>query len=639
MKVFRNIFVDTSLPTGTRFKIYGDSITKGEVVVSSFFYSWSQQLGRMLGIAVDTNAANGETLQKLTGDNSLINVLFEPSVTQQALQPITPFDSNVYHKWGIFLGVNDADLDDPVYNTPATFRAALIRILDEFNRLNCPDSKIFIVNIGLRIGASENTQENIDLFNGVYEDVCDERNIILIDINTPLRALSNPFDYFPDGLHPNDLGCELIAGIVADRLQDIDPPIGNIINVGTGSGALSITQANTGAVNGDTIVILPGNYSSIQIKDFNMPSSERVTIKNGDGLVGLQGELSLDNIKGITLAGTGANDIINGIKIHDVTGRAVKIYNYWSDVTLSNIEFADVTQEVIATEADVSNIEYIGTDATLFKNIIITLCSFDNVQLIAFGGGLNGETQDKGLYKDFEIYYCTFSNMGNALYLANVWGYKIHHNVFTNINLNYETPSLPNGPHNGIITICGNGDCYNNKITNFQGNMIRSWINSRGGTPVYSSIYNNIAYDSWKYSMGEFQTFSFIIVAGKTTFGNARCYGNTVEGMNRSGDWHGVVIDVYNLQGGTFEVFNNLSIDNPTKTDAGGIVNNQGQEVYPTNNLYFDNRTLAKVDSNYNPLVTSAVIGAGLYNSLTSSDYNDKVRVNPPAIGAVEYTP
>src|SRR5690606_32978219 len=143
-----------------------------------------------------------------------------------------------------------------------------------------------------------------------------------------------------------------------------------------------------------------------------------------------------------------------------------------------------------------------------------------------------------------EIAHNTFHNSeaGNLVIFSNVQDYNIHHNIVEYVNQR-------NNAHNGIFLMHGNGHFHDNKLTNYQGNAIRAWVFSRGSSAATIEIYNNICYNSRKYSAFEIQEFSNQLVQGKTTFVNAKVYNNTAGKMNTYRDWQGQLLDLYNNTG------------------------------------------------------------------------------------------
>lgn len=62
----------------------------------------------------------------------------------------------------------------------------------------------------------ENAERIVEEFNPIIQSIADDLNLDTIDIHTPLRE-AGP-EAFIDGLHPNPMGCEIIATACHDAL-------------------------------------------------------------------------------------------------------------------------------------------------------------------------------------------------------------------------------------------------------------------------------------------------------------------------------------------------------------------------------------------------------------------------------------
>lgn len=421
-----------------------------------------------------------------------------------------------------------------------------------------------------------------------------------------------------------------------------DVPADTTIEFGTGSGNLTIDGNKLNFPGNILIKIKSGSYTSINFVNIKIPDGNKMTVKNtSDGVVYIKNEMSLTNVKNLIISGDGSNDQY-GFQILNVAYRCIRINDFWSGVEINRIRFANNGDYCISVENSIFNKSYTGTAETRTENIKITRCEFDNTGTIYFGGDLNKDSNtDKGFVKGVEISYCTFKNgsPGDCIKLGNVEAYNIHHNTFNNINSNSNI-------HNGIVFVSGDGDVHHNICTNHQGNFVRAWIYSRGSVKT-SKSYNNIVYNSRKYSGFEYQAFDRHMVSGKTTYSNALCYGNTVGKMNTNKDWVGNVIDIYNLVGGSIEVFNNVGIgfENPFGWDkpAGQqdyILNIQAnQAVTASNNIYYPTLAQAGIlnESDFKLSGNSPLKLKGKNaGALLEDDFYGTKRGSSPSIGAVE---
>ncbi len=362
-----------------------------------------------------------------------------------------------------------------------------------------------------------------------------------------------------------------------------DNPAGqstNAVEVGTGSGDLTI-DGNDAKIKGKNLItVKAGTYGYIKVSNIHGTVNAPVFIKNG-GQVTIKGGLETNNITNVTIAGDHVPGVTYGFNFHDVSYRAVTLAGKMSGVTLKSMSFKNVRDYVIY--ADLSNLRHTGSADTRVEGFKILNSKFDNAAGIEFRGNFSSG-QDNGLVKNLEIAHNTIINNdgGNFAYFNNVQDYDIHHNVGDNIN-----PTQNN--HNAMFHMIGNGKFHHNKFTNYQGNMIRAWVFSRGSSPATIEIHNNIAHNTRKYSAFEIQGFDRYIVPGKSTVVNAKVYNNTAGKLNTSKDWDGVMLDLYNF-GGTLEYYNNLGFELHQGKPITDMINNMSSTriIKNTNNKYFN---------------------------------------------------
>jgi|ERR1044072_5153919 hypothetical protein len=339
-----------------------------------------------------------------------------------------------------------------------------------------------------------------------------------------------------------------------------------IYNIGTGSGTITIDGSKVVYKAGDTIKIKAGKYTGMVIKNINITNGY-VNIINDGGVVDIAGSLqyawvicSFTNISGVNISGNGTPGIDKGFYFHDNRYRMIEITGIngiLKNFTLQNVKFENIGDYNIFFNN--FNTVYNGTDATISSNL-----KFLNIEVIGTNliSGPGDPQNMKGFLKGLEIANCNFHDIpvaGTLVYWAGVEDYDIHDNIINNIN-------TQNDNHNGIFMLIGNGKIYNNKITNHQGNLIRAWGITLGTTPKNIEIYNNIVYNSRKYGGFELQVPPYLsdilkTNVGKLTFTNSKVYNNTVGKMNTSRDWDGLILDLYNMNGGTLEYYNNLGFD------------------------------------------------------------------------------
>jgi hypothetical protein len=366
---------------------------------------------------------------------------------------------------------------------------------------------------------------------------------------------------------------------------DTIPTDAELVDVGVGSGDLTVDGKTLQLKGNAKIVIKEGSYKTITLKNLIARNGFKIFVK-GSGAVIILEAMYTDNLRNVTISGEVNSDLKYGFMFENIPYRAILMNGSLCGVTLKNIKFKNVNNYVIAGErSNGKDFPYLGTEETRTEKFKILNCLFDNTGTIAFGGSFDkNKGEDTGFFKDVEIAYNTFQNTdaGSVCSFTNVQNYNIHHNVVNNVN-------STNNNHNGIFFMEGNGNFHDNKLTNYQGNAIRMWLYSRGSTPETNLIYNNICYNTRKYGAFELQAFDRNIMPGKTTNVNAKVFNNTVGRMNTSRDWDGQVLDLYNT-GGSLEYYNNLGFElvSNTAQPSNMIHNLSGvKPVVDRNNQYF----------------------------------------------------
>lgn len=278
----------------------------------------------------------------------------------------------------------------------------------------------------------------------------------------------------------------------------------------------------------------------------------------------------------------GNNVKIYGWNATNSNNRAIKFGFGLNGFEIYNSSFKNITSDYsIAVEKVNWAFPLVNTGFKLINS------TFDNSSAVALSGEKNTDLKkDEGVFKDVVISFNLFKNAPNAgkfVEIGNSWNYDVHDNIIDNIN------ALQNN-HNGVFELQGSGKFYNNKFTNYQGNSVRMWLFSRGNTPYTVQIYNNLCYNTRKYSGFEIQEFARNIESGVTTFANAKVYNNTVGKMNADLGWEGQILDLYNISGSLL-FYNNLGFElnraggKPT-TDMINYNGNSKPAVTPKNSIY-----------------------------------------------------
>jgi len=403
------------------------------------------------------------------------------------------------------------------------------------------------------------------------------------------------------------------------------------VNLGTGSGVLTIDGKTLAVQCNDLIKIKGGTYTGINIKNILSADGCPITIKN-DGLVEVVGdhnEMSLTDLKNVTISGDGTASIAKGFVFRDNNYRGIEGWGALNNLTIQNISFKNVLDMCISYQY---NNLYDGTAANYVQNLkFLNISCNATGQFLGTGGYIdNGNVY--GLFKNVEIANLDYQNsptVGILCYMGNAENFNIHNNRINNIN-------TLNNNHNGIFMISGNGSFHHNYVSNHQGNAIRAWGHSVGTTPKNIYIYDNIVVNSRKYSGFEVQAFANRMIAGKTTYTNAVVFNNTCGNLNLSADWIGAVVDVYSLQGGKVDVYNNLAYN----FKANANISNEQQDLVPNtfNNLKYDTYAQAGIvnETTFKLTSTSPAKGAGVATPFIITDYYGSLRAAKPSIGAVE---
>lgn len=338
--------------------------------------------------------------------------------------------------------------------------------------------------------------------------------------------------------------------------------------IGTGNGDLIIRDSQN--VN---YSIRPGTYAYVEISNV----SNSIISGNGEVKI-IGGVVDIKNVDGVTLSEIGLENSSKGIFIE---GQANNLT--FKDMSLKNVSGIDFS----------INRKYDGTSSSYSSNIHLINIKAENIQSLFYG---NGGIRDDGFYgliKGFKLTGSSITNspnLGSALYINLAEDYEISGNTINNVN-------TENNNHNGIFHMMGNGKIYNNKITNHQGNAVRSWLFSITKPNSVVEIYNNIVYNSRRYSAFEVQVTPDIERAASFKPANSKIYNNTVGRMNTGQPkyYEGRIVDIYQTFG-SVEVYDNLYFDMRDNLVSLNQSNPVDTKVKETNNKYFKNAGDAVTD-------------------------------------------
>lgn len=352
--------------------------------------------------------------------------------------------------------------------------------------------------------------------------------------------------------------------------------------VGEGHGALELDSMTNRKIR-----IRPGVYGHITIyKPQNVKIDARgVTIQNS----------SLDISKADRLE-------IFGLTIRDFYYRAVNIRGLCNRIYFHDMKFKNIGNCTIMYEYDGL---YDGTDASASMDWTLEHIQFENTGTAFSSSGSFTDKGIRGMMKNFRFLRNTITDcptIGNIIWMAVADNYEIAGNKINRINTVY-SKGTPNGIHNGIFGMTGNGSFHHNIFTNHQGSTIRAWGMSYGHKVKEILIYDNIVYNSWKYSAFELQVTPDIRkyiekYPSRVTYTNARVFNNTAGHLCQSRDWDGQMLDLYDT-GGTLEYVNNLGFDlyRPTEPVT-NMINTMGEVKITkmTGNKYFASAKEAVTD-------------------------------------------
>ena len=419
----------------------------------------------------------------------------------------------------------------------------------------------------------------------------------------------------------------------------VPPQKDDFVVVGDGSGTL-IIDGNIDKYTCDTgIKIKGGNYYSIAIRNLTGKSGCPFVITN-QGTVNLSGSgraMFLENLSHVEILGNSNPSQKYGFVFENLNNEAVRLNGTINHFTLSHASFYRVNAYSVINYKP--TLKYNGSDESFIKDLHFLNIQSENCGTLIRFEASEGNRDIVGLIRGIEIANVHFSNspmVGSVVVLEKAEDVNIHHNLVENIN-------SANSNHNGIFYLQGNGSFHDNIVRNHQGNAIRAWVFSIGASPKEMLIYNNIVANSREYGAFELQSFERDVVAGQSTYVNAKVFNNTCGNLKpKGGSFPAQILDLYSLRGGTCEVFNNvgysfyrvgqnntnyfwneLSDTKPSKNS-----NNRYYNSYEEAGIIDDNDFLLKPNS---PLKEAAEP----FYLLTQDIYGNK-RNNKPSIGAVE---
>jgi hypothetical protein len=440
----------------------------------------------------------------------------------------------------------------------------------------------------------------------------------------------------------------MLFGSISAQRSGAAPPAGRTINVGTGSGMLTIDGQNltyegspTTAQAGDTIVVAPGTYQSTQwplgainIQGFNLPSGFCRIIPGGK--ITLQQELDLRgaDLKGVDLDFRD-NPLTfggNAEKIRlDPTGEGgyerIKIRGFTTEDIASasngyvirhmakDLAYDNGTGKIAIKDLEISHITITGD---WFKPIVIG----NDEELVSYG--------DSGYCENVHIHNINSpqGSCGSHIIVGNCQGYLIENCLFTDIN-----PLSGAIYHWRMIFAKGWGVIRNCRSVNSGGAIAVQEMYSRNSGDT-CKMYNIAQYNSQRYSAVEFRSYSNYHISGVTFPCTPEANFVGAWFIDSTGVYNSSCIDAYGTSTVSVIAKNCFAV-NPQ--NIAGLVNEGTLHASSSNNtVVADNSATLLEAETMIPASGSSLKGAGVAIEEISQDLYGATRPSPPTIGAVE---
>lgn len=373
--------------------------------------------------------------------------------------------------------------------------------------------------------------------------------------------------------------------IMQKGLFEVEENIPGELKIGTGTGNLTIDGSSSQLDGINVVKIRPGSYGWVTVRNIDRPDGNPLVIQPIDGVH--LANVYFNNNNNVSFSGKEGTGVRNFR--FETVDRPIQIGAGNRNLTIEWLYLYNAINYTIYGDARYT--QYDGTRATRNENIRILNNEFVGCTEGKFFGELTS-SGDFNYVEGIEIAYNTWrdSSAGHCMDMGNVQNYLIHHNKIDNYNAN-------NNNHNGLFKMFGSGKCHTNKATNYQGNLIRAWLYNRIGIGQGVELYNNIGFSSRMYGLLELQAFQSSIIQGVSSVANAKVYNNTAISMSTEEFWIGLLLDIYSLNGGTVEYYNNLGANLWDGSDgvyqSGDMINLQGASqgviIENRNNYYFVN--------------------------------------------------
>lgn len=270
---------------------------------------------------------------------------------------------------------------------------------------------------------------------------------------------------------------------------------------------------NLSAEAGNTICILPGNYTNLKLSNFVGSDTQPLIIKNASGQVVIQNSttnlsgISFSNCRYFQLTGTGDTNVPYGIKIAGTGSGAmgITVGAKSSDCEIDHLEISNTGFAGIMTKTDPScdastwKGNFVMTNVKLHHNYVHDVAgegiyagnSFASSGVTVTCSGISQKVYPHTI-EGLEIYENHFERIGcEGIQYGCSTNAKVHHNTIINSGVspfdNYQSNGIQIGEGSG-------GDCYNNTVINARGTGI-IMLGFLGNQTVYNNLIVNAGYN------------------------------------------------------------------------------------------------------------------------------------------------
>ena len=133
----------------------------------------------------------------------------------------------------IAIGTNDifGNLGISLNSTPEFYQTVMTRVFDKL-KLNLPDTPVFVTGMttvlrkyahmkfGNFLPPQKDLQTIFNEYNNILEELAQDFNLFYVDLPSQWpEDVEESWQFYADGIHPNDTGYDLMAKILYDALR------------------------------------------------------------------------------------------------------------------------------------------------------------------------------------------------------------------------------------------------------------------------------------------------------------------------------------------------------------------------------------------------------------------------------------